>query len=77
MKGSSPSLRARWRLLCLMWVVSLILVASSAAALTLTILHTNDLHGHLDPFPDPYLGQEAGGVARLAALINSIRQENP
>ncbi len=40
----------------------------------LTILHTNDVHSRLEPFPvnDPkYPGM--GGAARRAALINSIR----
>ncbi|MDH7499474.1 MAG: bifunctional UDP-sugar hydrolase/5'-nucleotidase [candidate division NC10 bacterium] len=65
------------RYLFLIWIVSLLLSASSGYAFPLTILHTNDLHAHLAPFPDPYLGKEAGGVARLAALIATIRQENP
>ena len=44
----------------------------------LTILHTNDVHSHIDPFPmtDPR-NPNMGGVARRAALIESIRQENP
>lgn len=40
----------------------------------LTLLHTNDVHSHIDPFPanDPrYPG--LGGVARRAALIRKIR----
>ena len=40
----------------------------------LTILHTNDVHSRIDPFPenDPkYPG--LGGVARRAAIINHIR----
>lgn len=42
----------------------------------LTILHTNDQHSRLEPFPDDggkYAGQ--GGVAERAALIRRIRQE--
>jgi 5'-nucleotidase len=44
----------------------------------LTILHTNDVHSHIDPFPmtDPR-NPNMGGVARRATLIESIRQENP
>lgn len=44
----------------------------------ITILHTNDVHSHIDPFPanDPR-NPNMGGVARRAALIESIRQENP
>ena len=43
----------------------------------LTILHTNDIHCHIDPFPidDPeYHGK--GGMARMAALINRIKAED-
>ena len=42
----------------------------------LTILHTNDMHSRIDPFPanDPkYPGM--GGMARRAALIHKIRSE--
>ncbi|MDA0310172.1 MAG: metallophosphoesterase [Bacteroidetes bacterium] len=42
----------------------------------LVILHTNDMHSHLEPFSeqDPkYPGQ--GGMARRAALIQKIRDE--
>jgi len=42
----------------------------------LVILHTNDVHSHVEPFPgnDPkYAG--LGGVERRAALINKIRSE--
>ncbi len=40
----------------------------------ITILHTNDVHSHIDPFPanDPkYPG--LGGIAQRAAIINDIR----
>ena len=44
----------------------------------LTILHTNDVHSHIDPFPvDDPRNPNMGGVARRSALIESIRQENP
>lgn len=40
----------------------------------LTILHTNDVHSRLDPFPmDGGKNQGLGGVAARADLINSIR----
>jgi 2',3'-cyclic-nucleotide 2'-phosphodiesterase (5'-nucleotidase family) len=55
----------------------LLLLASPSFPWTLTILHTNDLHGRLSPFSDPALGPESGGIARLATLIRQIRQENP
>src|SRR5574337_85196 len=40
----------------------------------IVILHTNDVHSHIDPFPDndpKYPG--LGGVERRASLINQIR----
>lgn len=42
----------------------------------LTILHTNDVHSRIDPFPanDPKY-PNMGGVARRAALIKKIRRE--
>jgi 5'-nucleotidase len=43
----------------------------------LSILHTNDIHCHIDPFPetDPsYSGR--GGLARLSALVKEIKNEN-
>ncbi len=42
----------------------------------LTILHTNDVHSRIDPFPmDGSKYQGRGGVAPRAALINKIRSE--
>lgn len=44
----------------------------------ITILHTNDVHSHIDPFPaDHPRNANMGGVARRANLIESIRKENP
>ncbi len=44
--------------------------------LKLTILHTNDTHSRLEPFPmDGGRNQGLGGVATRAQLINRIRQE--
>ncbi|CAN5354210.1 metallophosphatase [soil metagenome] len=42
----------------------------------ITILHTNDVHSHIDPFPanDPKWAG-LGGVAKRAALIRKIRAE--
>ena len=42
----------------------------------ITILHTNDVHSHIDPFPaDHPRNANMGGVARRASLIESIRKE--
>lgn len=44
----------------------------------LTILHTNDVHSYIDPFPPNHpKNPNMGGVARRAALIETIRKENP
>jgi 5'-nucleotidase len=43
----------------------------------LTILHTNDVHSYIDPFPATHpKNPNMGGVARRAALIEMIRKEN-
>jgi len=42
----------------------------------LTILHTNDVHSRIEPFPmDGSRNQGLGGVARRASLIKKIRAE--
>lgn len=42
----------------------------------LTILHTNDVHSHIEPFPDNHSkNPNMGGVARRATLIEKIRNE--
>ncbi|CAM3718602.1 5'-nucleotidase [Flavobacterium saliperosum S13] len=42
----------------------------------ITILHTNDVHSHIDPFPaDHPKNPNMGGVARRAALVEQIRKE--
>jgi len=45
---------------------------------TLTILHTNDIHCHIEPFTGPserYAGK--GGMARISELAKLTRQKNP
>lgn len=45
-----------------------------AKTTSLTILHTNDVHSRLDPFPmDGGRNAGKGGIARRATLINRIR----
>ena len=45
-------------------------------SLKLTILHTNDVHSRIDPFPmDGGRNQGLGGVASRAELIKKIRAE--
>ena len=44
----------------------------------ITVLHTNDVHSHIDPFgPDSGKNANKGGVARRATLIQKLRNENP
>lgn len=46
--------------------------------LTLSILHTNDLHCHFEPFPmsdSRYAGK--GGLTRLSGLVQQVRSKNP
>lgn len=50
--------------------------ANYLSPLKLTILHTNDTHSRLEPFPmDGGRNQGMGGIAGRAKLINQIRQE--
>ncbi len=43
-----------------------------------TILHTNDVHSHIEPFPDTHSRwPNLGGVARRASLVGQVRNENP
>lgn len=47
------------------------------AGKTITILHTNDVHSRLEPFPmDGGRNQGLGGVAPRAELIKQIRQQS-
>jgi 5'-nucleotidase/UDP-sugar diphosphatase len=69
-------------ILLILWAVPL-----AAQSVSLTILHTNDTHGHLRPFSYPSVvpaGSELeglkvrtdiGGIARRATLVSHIRQE--
>lgn len=51
-------------------------LSEDVAGEKLTILHTNDVHSRLDPFPmDGGQFQGMGGVAARSAIIRKIRQE--
>lgn len=44
----------------------------------ITILHTNDTHSHIDPFPSDHSKYpNMGGAARRASYVTKIREENP
>ena len=50
--------------------------ANAGTVSKLTILHTNDVHSRLDPFPmDGSRNQGLGGVAARSAVIQQIRNE--
>lgn len=59
--------------------------ADAPDSFSLTILHTNDLHGHIYPFAYAEIGrskdekESVGGAARRATLIRTLRQriKNP
>ena len=54
------------------------LAMTSNSARHITILHTNDVHSHIDPLPaSDTRNPNMGGVARRASLIEKIRKENP
>ena len=51
---------------------------SSSKKSHITILHTNDVHSHIDTFPKDHSSFPGlGGLARRAGLVNAIRKENP
>lgn len=51
---------------------------SRSKEVKITILHTNDVHSRVEPFPmDGTRLQGLGGVARRSTLINKIRSEEP
>lgn len=55
-----------------------LLAESNAKITSLTILHTNDVHSRLDPFPmDGSRNAGRGGIARRLTLVQQIRTENP
>ncbi len=44
----------------------------------ITILHTNDVHSHIEPFSSSHSKfPNKGGVARRSTIIESIRNQNP
>ncbi|TND08940.1 MAG: 5'-nucleotidase [Bacteroidetes bacterium] len=52
--------------------------AEKRQTVKIVVLHTNDVHSHIDPFPDndpKYPGQ--GGIERRATMIREIREQEP
>lgn len=66
---------------CLLALAVIFLLApnSFAEPTTITILHVNDTHSHLDSIGPKDQNNEGtlGGIAKAATLINSIRQSEP
>jgi 5'-nucleotidase len=80
MDASLPNRRAFLKLLGTTAVIGAVApdVLARPTATALTILHTNDVHSRLDPFPmDGSRNAGRGGVARRVTLVNQIRQEQP
>lgn len=51
---------------------------STSQTKKITILHTNDVHSHIDAFgPNDGRNANKGGIARRATLVENIRNENP
>ena len=43
---------------------------------SISILHTNDIHCHIDPFPEDHsVFKGRGGLARMSSTINRIREK--
>lgn len=46
--------------------------------ITISILHTNDLHCHIEPFSDGNKNTEwKGGLARISKMVKEMKSENP
>ena len=69
-----PSER-RWRSIAVISVCLLIYAGNGMASDNrLTILHTNDHHGHFQKFA-PYPVKDVGGLAAQSTLVNTVRAE--
>jgi 5'-nucleotidase len=56
---------------------SLYIAKGSSKITKITILHTNDTHSQLEPFPEGTRNAGMGGVARRATFVRKVRAENP
>lgn len=51
---------------------------ASGELVRLTVMHTNDLHCHIDPFPADHAEYPGkGGLVRIAGMVSRCRRENP
>lgn len=60
---------------CLALAAGVIAVSANAKDFSLTILHMNDSHAHMEE--SKVRGKVVGGFSRVATLINKLRKENP
>jgi len=52
-------------------------ISGCAKPVHITVLYSNDIHGHILPFDDTRNGKDIGGAARRSTLIQQIKKENP
>ncbi len=70
-------MRLRPPLVYLLALFTLGVALGAVAGQPLTLLHFNDFHGQLEPYPDRETGKRIGGIASLAGLVAAIRAEEP
>jgi 2',3'-cyclic-nucleotide 2'-phosphodiesterase/3'-nucleotidase len=66
---------ARRGLGALLLVVAGSPLAAAARTVSLTLLHTSDLHGHVDPRDNPDARDSPEGLARVATAARAVRAE--
>ncbi|MCS6885486.1 MAG: metallophosphatase [Acidobacteriota bacterium] len=52
-------------------------IRPAATETTVTILHTNDTHSQIEPFPQGTRNEGLGGVARRAQYVRRVKEQNP
>src|SRR5262249_15423521 len=50
-------------------------LAAATRTVTITVLHTSDLHGHVDPRDNPEERDFPEGLARVATAVEAVRAE--
>jgi len=65
--------------LILLFFPALLFARERSEPISLTILHVNDVHGHVLPYSEPSVNEKTrvSGAARLAAMIGAERAANP
>jgi 5'-nucleotidase len=53
-------------------------IFASGELVKLTVLHTNDMHCHIEPFPEDHAEYPGrGGMLRIASIVEKCQKENP